>query len=135
LVRPPQRRVHGFRSVMALYRKYCINTQYYSHACLARFIAFAVPCGRITKGHTLQTIQLIGAILFGLALLHTFAAKSFEVLAPPSPSRRAVSPARRSGSGVRLLGLRADAAIALLNGGRAQSRIAASTPSRCSCSW
>src|SRR5471032_1639217 len=32
------------------------------------------------QGHPLQTIQLVGAILFGLALLHTFAAKSFEVL-------------------------------------------------------
>jgi hypothetical protein len=40
---------------------------------------------KLTKGHTLQTIQLVGAILFGLALLHTFAAKSFEVLAHRHP--------------------------------------------------
>jgi hypothetical protein len=33
----------------------------------------------------LQTIQLIGAILFALALIHTFAAKSFEVLAHRHP--------------------------------------------------
>jgi hypothetical protein len=33
----------------------------------------------------LQTIQLIGAILFALALLHTFAAKSFEKLAHRHP--------------------------------------------------
>jgi hypothetical protein len=33
----------------------------------------------------LTTIQLIGAILFGLALLHTFAAKSFEVLSHRIP--------------------------------------------------
>ncbi|TFW17169.1 putative Na+/H+ antiporter [Duganella callida] len=33
----------------------------------------------------MQTIQLVGAILFGLALLHTFAAKSFEVLAHRHP--------------------------------------------------
>ncbi|SHM46438.1 Putative Na+/H+ antiporter [Duganella sacchari] len=33
----------------------------------------------------MQTIQLIGAILFGLALLHTFAAKSFEVLSHRHP--------------------------------------------------
>ncbi|CAN7172883.1 putative Na+/H+ antiporter [Pseudoduganella sp. LjRoot289] len=33
----------------------------------------------------MTTIQLIGAILFGLALLHTFAAKSFEVLAHRHP--------------------------------------------------
>jgi hypothetical protein len=33
----------------------------------------------------LQTIQLVGAILFGLALLHTFAAKSFEVLSHRHP--------------------------------------------------
>ena len=37
------------------------------------------------KGYTLQTIQLTGAILFGLALLHTFAAKSFEKLAHRYP--------------------------------------------------
>jgi hypothetical protein len=37
------------------------------------------------KGFTLQTIQLVGAILFGLALLHTFAAKSFEKLAHRHP--------------------------------------------------
>jgi hypothetical protein len=40
---------------------------------------------KLTKGHTLQTIQLVGAILFGLALLHTFAAKSFEVLSHRHP--------------------------------------------------
>ena len=34
---------------------------------------------------SLTTIQLIGAILFGLALLHTFAAKSFEVLSHRIP--------------------------------------------------
>ncbi len=34
---------------------------------------------------TLTTLQLIGATLFGLALLHTFAAKSFEVLAHRHP--------------------------------------------------
>jgi hypothetical protein len=39
----------------------------------------------LIKGHTLQTIQLVGAILFGLALLHTFAAKSFEVLSHRHP--------------------------------------------------
>ncbi|MRX08224.1 hypothetical protein GJ697_10295 [Pseudoduganella sp. FT25W] len=33
----------------------------------------------------MQTIQLVGAILFGLALLHTFAAKSFEKLAHRHP--------------------------------------------------
>jgi hypothetical protein len=33
----------------------------------------------------LQTIQLVGAVLFGLALLHTFAAKSFEVLSHRHP--------------------------------------------------
>nr|WP_315252344.1 putative Na+/H+ antiporter [uncultured Duganella sp.] len=33
----------------------------------------------------MQTIQLIGAILFGLALLHTFAAKSFEKLSHRYP--------------------------------------------------
>lgn len=33
----------------------------------------------------MQTIQLAGAILFALALLHTFAAKSFEVLAHRHP--------------------------------------------------
>jgi len=33
----------------------------------------------------LQTIQLVGAILFGLALLHTFAAKSFEILSHRHP--------------------------------------------------
>jgi hypothetical protein len=37
------------------------------------------------KGSTLQTIQLVGAILFGLALIHTFAAKSFEKLAHRHP--------------------------------------------------
>ena len=37
------------------------------------------------QGHPLQTIQLVGAILFGLALLHTFAAKSFEVLSHRHP--------------------------------------------------
>ncbi len=36
-------------------------------------------------GLPLTTIQLIGAILFGLALLHTFAAKSFEVLSHRIP--------------------------------------------------
>jgi hypothetical protein len=40
---------------------------------------------KLLKGHTLQTIQLVGAILFGLALLHTFAAKSFEVLSHRHP--------------------------------------------------
>lgn len=33
----------------------------------------------------MQTIQWVGAILFGLALLHTFAAKSFEVLSHRHP--------------------------------------------------
>jgi hypothetical protein len=33
----------------------------------------------------MTTIQLIGAILFGLALVHTFAAKSFEILAHRHP--------------------------------------------------
>ncbi|MTV42012.1 putative Na+/H+ antiporter [Duganella radicis] len=33
----------------------------------------------------MQTIQLLGAMLFALALLHTFAAKSFEVLAHRHP--------------------------------------------------
>ncbi|HEU4843299.1 MAG TPA: putative Na+/H+ antiporter, partial [Burkholderiaceae bacterium] len=33
----------------------------------------------------MNTMQLIGAILFGLALLHTFAAKSFDVLAHRHP--------------------------------------------------
>lgn len=33
----------------------------------------------------LQTIQLVGAVIFGLALLHTFAAKSFEVLSHRYP--------------------------------------------------
>ena len=33
----------------------------------------------------MQNIELIGAILFALALLHTFAAKSFEVLAHRHP--------------------------------------------------
>jgi hypothetical protein len=33
----------------------------------------------------LQNIQLIGAVIFGLALLHTFAAKSFEVLSHRHP--------------------------------------------------
>ncbi|NVM75508.1 hypothetical protein FHW83_001288 [Duganella sp. SG902] len=33
----------------------------------------------------MQTIQIVGAVLFGLALLHTFAAKSFEVLAHRHP--------------------------------------------------
>lgn len=33
----------------------------------------------------MQNIQLIGAIIFGLALLHTFAAKSFEVLSHRHP--------------------------------------------------
>ncbi|MFS2004177.1 putative Na+/H+ antiporter [Duganella sp. CT11-25] len=33
----------------------------------------------------MQTIQLVGAVLFGLALLHTFAAKSFEVLSHRHP--------------------------------------------------
>ncbi|MYM25190.1 hypothetical protein GTP46_21405 [Duganella sp. FT135W] len=33
----------------------------------------------------MQTIQLVGAILFGLALLHTFAAKSFEKLSHRHP--------------------------------------------------
>ncbi|MYN17357.1 hypothetical protein GTP81_11395 [Rugamonas sp. FT107W] len=33
----------------------------------------------------MQTIQLVGAILFGLALLHTFAAKSFEILSHRHP--------------------------------------------------
>ena len=33
----------------------------------------------------MQTIQLIGAVLFALALIHTFAAKSFEVLAHRHP--------------------------------------------------
>ena len=33
----------------------------------------------------MQTIQLVGAILFGCALLHTFAAKSFEVLSHRHP--------------------------------------------------
>jgi hypothetical protein len=37
------------------------------------------------KGSTLQTIQLVGAVLFGLALLHTFAAKSFELLSHRYP--------------------------------------------------
>jgi hypothetical protein len=37
------------------------------------------------KGCTLQTIQLVGAVLFGLALLHTFAAKSFEKLSQRHP--------------------------------------------------
>jgi len=41
--------------------------------------------GELIKGHTLQTIQLVGALLFGLALLHTFAAKSFEVLSHRHP--------------------------------------------------
>lgn len=40
---------------------------------------------KIIKGSTLQTIQLVGAVLFGLALLHTFAAKSFERLAQRHP--------------------------------------------------
>src|SRR5450830_824111 len=38
----------------------------------------------IRKMH-LTTIQLISATIFGLALLHTFAAKSFEVLAHLHP--------------------------------------------------
>ena len=33
----------------------------------------------------MQTIQLVGAVIFGLALLHTFAAKSFEVLSHRHP--------------------------------------------------
>ena len=33
----------------------------------------------------MPTIQLVGAVIFGLALLHTFAAKSFEVLARRHP--------------------------------------------------
>jgi len=33
----------------------------------------------------LQTIQLVGAVIFGLALLHTFAAKSFEILSHRYP--------------------------------------------------
>lgn len=36
-------------------------------------------------GNFLTTIQLIGAILFGLALLHTFAAKSFDMLSHRMP--------------------------------------------------
>jgi hypothetical protein len=39
----------------------------------------------MTKGFTLQTIQLVGAVLFGMALLHTFAAKSLEALAHRHP--------------------------------------------------
>ena len=31
-------------------------------------------------------MQILGAVLFGLALLHTFAAKAFEVLAHRHPS-------------------------------------------------
>lgn len=33
----------------------------------------------------MQTIQLVGAVIFGLALLHTFAAKSFELLSHRYP--------------------------------------------------
>ena len=40
---------------------------------------------QLNKDIPLQTIQLVGAILFGLALLHTFAAKSFEVLSHRHP--------------------------------------------------
>ncbi len=38
----------------------------------------------------LTTIQLISAVIFGLALLHTFAAKSFEVLAHRHPRHAGV---------------------------------------------
>jgi hypothetical protein len=33
----------------------------------------------------MQTIQVVGAVLFGLALIHTFAAKSFEILSHRHP--------------------------------------------------
>jgi hypothetical protein len=37
------------------------------------------------QDNILHTIQLVGAVLFGLALLHTFAAKTFDVLARRHP--------------------------------------------------
>jgi len=41
--------------------------------------------GKHHQENILQTIQLVGAVIFGLALLHTFAAKSFEVLSRRHP--------------------------------------------------
>jgi len=74
----------------------------------------------IIKGHTLQTIQLVGAILFGLALLHTFAAKSFEVLSHRHPRHAGLF--HLLGEVEVVFGFWAFvlmAAIALLNGGEA----------------
>ena len=41
--------------------------------------------GKHHQDNILHTIQLVGAVIFGLALLHTFAAKSFEVLSRRHP--------------------------------------------------
>ena len=41
--------------------------------------------GKHHPGTILHTIQLVGAVIFGLALLHTFTAKSFEVLSRRHP--------------------------------------------------
>ncbi len=41
--------------------------------------------GKHHQDNILHTIQLVGAVIFGLALLHTFTAKSFEVLARRHP--------------------------------------------------
>lgn len=41
--------------------------------------------GKHHQENILHTIQLVGAVIFGLALLHTFTAKSFEVLSRRHP--------------------------------------------------
>ena len=46
---------------------------------------FSIPDFLQHQGLHLNTMQIIGAILFGIALLHTFTAKSFHVLARRHP--------------------------------------------------
>ncbi|HEX5342911.1 MAG TPA: putative Na+/H+ antiporter, partial [Duganella sp.] len=68
----------------------------------------------------MQTIQWVGAILFALALLHTFAAKSFEVLSHRHPRHAGLF--HLLGEVEVVFGFWAFvlmAAIALLNGGQA----------------
>jgi hypothetical protein len=70
-------------------QKYCMNTQYYLDPLLARPIFLNAKSGimqiLLFNNTTMTTIQLVGASLFALALIHTFAAKGFELLARRHP--------------------------------------------------
>jgi hypothetical protein len=86
----------------------------------------------------MDAMQLAGAVLFGLALVHTFSAKAFGVLARRHPRHAGLF--HLLGEVEVVFGFWAFilvVAMALLSGPKAalDSPSRASTPNRCSCSW